>query len=71
MRRALFEGLVRRPLTEAPMVADDAALAELAANVDRAARRRSDGSPVLAAGDRSQFPCGMLRPNTAVERGIH
>jgi Ni,Fe-hydrogenase III small subunit len=40
MRRALFEGLVRRPLTEAPMVADDAALAELAANVDRAARRR-------------------------------
>ena len=40
MRRALFEGLVRRPLTEAPPVADDDALAELAANVDRAARRR-------------------------------
>jgi Ni,Fe-hydrogenase III small subunit len=40
MRRALFEGLVRRPLTEAPLVADDDALAELAANVDRAARRR-------------------------------
>ena len=40
MRRILFEGLVRRPLTEAPPVADDAALAVLAANVDRAARRR-------------------------------
>jgi Ni,Fe-hydrogenase III small subunit len=36
----LFEGLVRRPLTEAPPVADDVALAALAANVDRAARRR-------------------------------
>jgi Ni,Fe-hydrogenase III small subunit len=36
----LFEGLVRRPLTEAPPLADDAALAALAANVDRAARRR-------------------------------
>jgi Ni,Fe-hydrogenase III small subunit len=40
MRRILFEGLVRRPLTEAPPVADDAALGALAANVDRAARRR-------------------------------
>jgi Ni,Fe-hydrogenase III small subunit len=40
MRRILFEGLVRRPLTEAPPVADDAALAALAANVDHAARRR-------------------------------
>ena len=40
MRRILFEGLVRRPLTEAPPVANDAALAGLAANVDRAARRR-------------------------------
>src|SRR3954466_3554422 len=40
MRRALFEGLVRRPLTEAPMVADDAALAELAQQLDRAAHRR-------------------------------
>jgi Ni,Fe-hydrogenase III small subunit len=40
MRRILFEGLVRRPLTEAPPVADDAALAALAADVDRAARRR-------------------------------
>jgi Ni,Fe-hydrogenase III small subunit len=40
MRRILFEGMVRRPLTEAPPAADDAALAALAANVDRAARRR-------------------------------
>jgi Ni,Fe-hydrogenase III small subunit len=40
MRRILFEGLMRRPLTEAPPVADDDVLAELAANVDRAARRR-------------------------------
>ena len=40
MRRILFEGLVRRPLTEAPPMADDAELAALAANVDRAARRR-------------------------------
>src|ERR1700733_5365965 len=40
MRRTLFEGLSRRPLTEPPPAADDAALAELAASVDRAARRR-------------------------------
>ncbi len=40
MRRILFESLARRPLTEAPPVADDAALAELAASLDRAARRR-------------------------------
>ena len=40
MRRTLFEGLTRRPLTEPPPVVDDAALAELSAGVDRAARRR-------------------------------
>jgi Ni,Fe-hydrogenase III small subunit len=40
MRRMLFENLARRPLTEAAPAADDAALAELAASVDRAARRR-------------------------------
>ncbi|HEY6256566.1 MAG TPA: NADH-quinone oxidoreductase subunit NuoB [Xanthobacteraceae bacterium] len=40
MRRILFESLVNRPLTEAAPAADDAALAELAANVERAARRR-------------------------------
>jgi Ni,Fe-hydrogenase III small subunit len=40
MRRTVFESLVRRPLTEAPPAADEAALAELGASVDRAARRR-------------------------------
>ena len=40
MRRMLFENLARRPLTEAAPAADDAALAELAASLDRAARGR-------------------------------
>jgi Ni,Fe-hydrogenase III small subunit len=40
MRRTLFESLTRRPLTEAPPAPDGASLAELAASVDRAARRR-------------------------------
>jgi NADH-quinone oxidoreductase B subunit len=40
MRRILLESLVRPPLTEAPPATDDAALAELAGSVDRAARRR-------------------------------
>jgi Ni,Fe-hydrogenase III small subunit len=40
MRRTMFEGFTRRPLTEAPPAGDDAALAELAASLDRAARRR-------------------------------
>ena len=40
MRRTLFESIVSRPLTEAPPAADDAMLAELAAKVDQAARRR-------------------------------
>lgn len=40
MRRMLFENLVRRPLTERAPGADDAAVAELAANLDRTARRR-------------------------------
>jgi hypothetical protein len=40
MRRMLLEGLARRPLTEKPPAADNAALAELAASLDRAARRR-------------------------------
>ncbi len=40
MRRTLFESLVNRPLTEAPPRPDAAALAELAARVDGAARRR-------------------------------
>src|ERR1700722_816882 len=40
MRRTLFEGLTRSPLTEPPPSADDSALAELAAKVDGAARKR-------------------------------
>jgi Ni,Fe-hydrogenase III small subunit len=40
MRRILLDGLLRRPLTEAAPAADDAALAELAAGVERAARAR-------------------------------
>jgi Ni,Fe-hydrogenase III small subunit len=40
MRRILFEGLLRRPVTETPPAADDAVLAELARRLDHAARRR-------------------------------
>jgi Ni,Fe-hydrogenase III small subunit len=40
MRKILFESLLKRPLTEPPPLRDDAALAELAARVDRAAHRR-------------------------------
>jgi Ni,Fe-hydrogenase III small subunit len=40
MRRTLFQSLISRPLTEPAPRPDEAALAELAANVDRAARRR-------------------------------
>jgi Ni,Fe-hydrogenase III small subunit len=40
MRRTLFESLMHGPLTEKPPLPDDAAIAELAASVDRAARRR-------------------------------
>jgi Ni,Fe-hydrogenase III small subunit len=40
MRRILFESLLRKPLTEAPPVTDDAMLAELAVSVERAARAR-------------------------------
>jgi Ni,Fe-hydrogenase III small subunit len=40
MRRTLFESLTRGPLTERAPLPDDAALAELAASVERAARRR-------------------------------
>jgi Ni,Fe-hydrogenase III small subunit len=40
MRRILFEGLIRRPLTEAAPVKDEEMLAELGASVERAARRR-------------------------------
>jgi Ni,Fe-hydrogenase III small subunit len=40
MRKTLFEGLTRRSLTESPPAKDDAAVAALAASVERAARRR-------------------------------
>jgi len=40
MRKLLFESLIRPPLTEPPPEADAAALAELAAALERAARRR-------------------------------
>jgi len=40
MRRTLLESLTHGPLTEAAPAAGDAALAELAASVERAARRR-------------------------------
>src|ERR1700733_3098499 len=51
MRRMLLEGLARRPLTEKPPAADDAALAELAASLDRAARRRLGRSLALREAD--------------------
>jgi Ni,Fe-hydrogenase III small subunit len=40
MRRTLFESLTHRPLTEAPPAADEAALKELAENVNLAAKAR-------------------------------
>lgn len=40
MRRLLFENLMRDPATEPAPAPDDAALAELAGRVDRAARRK-------------------------------
>ncbi len=40
MRRMLFKSLIHGPLTEAAPTADDAALAELAQQVDRTARLR-------------------------------
>jgi Ni,Fe-hydrogenase III small subunit len=40
MRRTLFESLIHGPLTEAPPAPDEAALAELAKSLDRAARAK-------------------------------
>lgn len=40
MRKILFQNLMRSPMSEPPPEKDDAALAELAAKVDGAARRR-------------------------------
>ena len=51
MRRILFESLVARPLTERAPRADEAALAELAQDVDRAARARLGRSLSIRAVD--------------------
>ena len=40
MRRLVLKNLLSRPVTEAPPAPDIAGLAELAANLDRAAKRR-------------------------------
>jgi Ni,Fe-hydrogenase III small subunit len=40
MRNHLFQGIIHAPLTEAAPSPDDAAMKELAASLDRAARRR-------------------------------
>ena len=40
MRKTLLESILRGPVTDAPPAPDDAAIAELAASVTRAARRR-------------------------------
>jgi Ni,Fe-hydrogenase III small subunit len=51
MRRILLDSLLRRPLTEVAPAADDAALAELAAGVERAARARLGRSLSIRAVD--------------------
>jgi Ni,Fe-hydrogenase III small subunit len=51
MRKHLFEGLLRSPLTETAPRPDDAAMAELAAGLDRAARRRLGRSLSVRAVD--------------------
>ena len=51
MRRTLFTSLIRPPLTEASPGADQAALAELASDVDRAARGRLGRSLSIRAVD--------------------
>ena len=51
MRRTLFESLTHGPLTERRPAPDDAALAELAASLDRAARRKLGRSLSIRAVD--------------------
>ncbi len=51
MRRILFESIVRRPLTEPAPADGEAYLAELAAEFDRAARRRLGRSLAIRAVD--------------------
>ena len=60
MRRLLFKSLVHGPLTEAAPLRDDAALAELAAQVNRAAHwverspfAKSTRGPAMGASWRS------------------
>src|SRR4026208_70418 len=45
MRKILFQSLLKSPVTEAAPAADDAALAELGAALDNAARRRPRRAP--------------------------
>ena len=51
MRKHLLQGLIRKPLTEAAPASDDAALTELAASLERAARRRLGRSLSIRAVD--------------------
>src|SRR5579883_3445474 len=51
MRKHICEGMIRAPLTEAAPLPDDAAQAELAAGLDRAARRRLGRSLAIRAVD--------------------
>lgn len=51
MRKLLFEGLMRPPLTEWPPAPDDAMMNELAAALDRAARRSLGRSLAIRAVD--------------------
>ena len=51
MRRLLFQSVINRPVTEAAPALDEAALAELAARVDSAARRRLGRSLAIRAVD--------------------
>jgi Ni,Fe-hydrogenase III small subunit len=51
MRKHLFEGLIRSPLTERSPSVGDSAMAELAASLDRAARQRLGRSLSIRAVD--------------------
>lgn len=51
MRKHLFQGMIRAPLTEAAPAADDAATAELAQALEHAARRRLGRSLSIRAVD--------------------
>ncbi|HWE72334.1 MAG TPA: NADH-quinone oxidoreductase subunit NuoB [Stellaceae bacterium] len=51
MRKHLFQGIFRAPLTEAVPKPDDAAMEELAASLDHAARRRLGRSLSIRAVD--------------------